>query len=167
MTITFENLKGREDEIIEENMGLALLIARDVESDPNLVDDAVAEAFMVLTSIVRGLGQRPELVSEIKNPKAYIRASVFRHLRRLQAKASKFVSLSRDVEIDAFGASDTASNEAWELIESICENDSEVAVVDRRKAGRTDREIADELEVTQRSVRRIRQKLRERYDLAC
>lgn len=166
MNVSFENLKRDGDQVITDNVGLAILMGREFcQSRPWDEDDMASEALLALTAEIRRLTKHPEACAEITNPSAYLRSAIHRHLVRATSRSSQFDEVESYTESAIDDQDLNASATLNELID-MCECEEDVKVVKLRAQGYTNREISERSGLPKSKVQRICQNLRDQY-LAC
>lgn len=161
--LPLSELPHNKDAFIESYMGYVITVARNMATNrPEMCDDYEGEALYTLCRVVTLLCNSPQLCGLVKSPTTYFASAVRRAIKQTHAyELEDVTSLDHDVAMEGF---DTALQD----IAGLCESDEERQYVLLSSAGHTDREIATELGLTDRSVpQRIRSKLQERYELSC
>jgi len=182
--------KARE-EMIESNMPLVISkVESFVRRYPQLEylrDDLHSAGFLGLVKAVNKMAEHEE-PSKV-NPTGYISVAITNELVKLATKEAVHsgIELADAPEIDMDlvddvpevshsipeSVVDTKQSAAIELFElrdllqSCCESDKERALIRMREEGRSDREIAETLNMPRPSVQRLRKELEERFNQKC
>jgi len=182
--------KARE-EMIESNMPLVISkVESFVRRYPQLEylrDDLHSAGFLGLVKAVNKMAEHEE-PSKV-NPTGYISVAITNEFVKLATKEAVHsgIELADAPEIDMDlvddvpevshsipeSVVDTKQSAAIELFElrdllqSCCESDKERALIRMREEGRSDREIAETLNMPRPSVQRLRKELEERFNQKC
>ena len=182
--------KARE-KMIESNMPLVISkVESFVRRYPQLEylrDDLHSAGFLGLVKAVNKMAEHEE-PSKV-NPTGYISVAITNEFVKLATKEAVHsgIELADAPEIDMDlvddvpevshsipeSVVDTKQSAAIELFElrdllqSCCESDKERALIRMREEGRSDREIAETLNMPRPSVQRLRKELEERFNQKC
>ena len=182
--------KARE-EMIESNMPLVISkVESFIRRYPQLEylrDDLHSAGFLGLVKAVNKMAEHEEPLKV--NPTGYISVAITNEFVKLATKEAVHsgIELADAPEIDMDlvddvpevshsipeSVVDTKQSAAIELFElrdllqSCCESDKERALIRMREEGRSDREIAETLNMPRPSVQRLRKELEERFNQKC